>query len=79
MVDDGHGILIVTATKPSASSNIASMLWDTAARASVHPAVIERARVTDYASLRARAAGVSGALRELGIVPNDRMAAANTT
>lgn len=66
--------LIVTATKPFASSNIASMLWDAAARAGECPAVIERAGVTDYASLRDRAAGLLGALRGLGIKPDDRVA-----
>jgi len=64
---------IVTATKPSTSSNIASMLWDAAARAGERPAVIERAGITDYTSLWARAAGVHAALRALGTRPNDRV------
>ena len=64
---------IVTATKPSTSSNIASMLWDAAARAGERPAVIERAGITDYTSLCARAAGVHATLRALGIRPNDRV------
>ena len=64
----------MTATKPFASSNIASMLWDAAARAGERPAVIERAGTTDYTSLRARAAGVSLAVRELGVLPNERVA-----
>jgi len=43
------------------------------------PALIERARVTDCESFRAPVAGVTRALRQLDILPNDRMPAANTT
>jgi hypothetical protein len=43
----------VTATTPSASSNIVSMLSDAAARAGVPPALIKRARGTDCESFRA--------------------------
>jgi acyl-CoA synthetase (AMP-forming)/AMP-acid ligase II len=65
---------VVTATKPTASSNIASMLWDAAARAGDRTAVIERAGITDYVSLRDRAVGVHGALRGIGIKPDERVA-----
>src|SRR5882762_10494825 len=57
-----------------AHSNIASLLWSTAAGRGLSPAVIERASETCYATLRGRAAAIAEALLAAGLLPNDRVA-----
>ena len=56
-----------------------SMLSDAAARAGSSPALVERARVTECESFRVPIAEVTHALRQLDILPNDRVPAADTT
>jgi acyl-CoA ligase (AMP-forming) (exosortase A-associated) len=53
--------------------NFALMLWETAERDGDRPAIVERARVTDYQSLRSRAAAVGSGLIAAGVEPNDRV------
>jgi amino acid adenylation domain-containing protein len=57
-----------------AHSNIASLLWSTAAGRGLSPALIERASETCYATLRGRAAAIAEALLAAGLFPNDRVA-----
>ena len=56
-------------------TNIASVLWDTAARRPAEPAIIEGGgeSITDYDGLRSRAAAMASALTQRGLLPGDRV------
>ena len=57
------------------TSNVATLLWDTAAARPAQSAVIEGrdARVTDYASLQRRAAAIAAGLVRSGLESHDRV------
>jgi amino acid adenylation domain-containing protein len=54
--------------------NVAWMLWDTAARSEMQPAVVERRATSDFGVLRSRAGAVAAALDEQGVQPGERVA-----
>jgi acyl-CoA ligase (AMP-forming) (exosortase A-associated) len=64
-----EGCAVPTALNP----NFAQLLWEAADRKGDHPAIVERAGVTDYAALRSRAAAMAVALIAVGVRPNDRV------
>jgi amino acid adenylation domain-containing protein len=51
--------------------NIAGLLWNAAEAGPARPAVVGAERVTDYASLRDRAAAIAAGLTDAGIGPGD--------
>jgi amino acid adenylation domain-containing protein len=53
--------------------NIANLLWKTAEAGPTRPAVIERGRVIDYATLQHRAAAIATALTTAGVQSHDRI------
>jgi acyl-CoA synthetase (AMP-forming)/AMP-acid ligase II len=55
------------------SSNIANLLWTTAEADPARRAVIEPGRITDYGSLRRRAASIAAALADVGVRAGDRV------
>ena len=57
------------------TSNVANLLWDTAAARPAQSAVIEGrdARITDYASLQRRAAAIAAGLVREGLESHDRV------
>lgn len=55
------------------NTNIASLLWASAAERAARPAVVECGRVTDYGALRGRAAAFAAGLSRQGLRPNDRV------
>ena len=57
-----------------ASSNLATLLWRSAAAQPHQPALLRREGETSYGALVRRAAAVAGALRSAGAVPGDRAA-----
>ena len=61
-------------TPESLHPNLAELLWRDADAHGDRPVIIERDRTTSYASLRARAAAVAGALAAQGVAPGDRVA-----
>jgi len=53
--------------------NVANLLWSTAEADPARPAVIEPGHLTDYASLRRRAAAIALALTDVGLKAHDRV------
>src|SRR5207253_9091651 len=61
-------------TNPVPCMNIAQLLWDASRARARAQAVMERESTTDYGTLQDRAGRVAGALAELGIGRDDRVA-----
>ena len=55
------------------TSNVATLLWATAAADPARPALIEAGRVTDYGSLQRRAAAIAVGLQNSGVQAYDRV------
>jgi amino acid adenylation domain-containing protein len=66
--------LALPLTPRGLNPNAALMLWDSAERHGESPALVERDRSIDYASLRARASAIGAAILAAGARPNDRVA-----
>src|SRR5688572_884730 len=59
-------------TPDGMDANCARILWERADKDAHRPAIVEREAVTDFAALRARAAGVAAAVSRV-IEPGDRV------
>ena len=68
--DIGGDFLAPRALNP----NVALMLWDSAEHHGDRPAIVQRDRSVDYASLRARASAIGAALLAAGARADDRVA-----